>query len=200
MTALSHPRSAPPGTPQVWVKTGLWRCGFCATGNHASCPAMVRNGARYRLVLCRCCGSAAQPRCLDCGIDDSGVHPDRWECLDPLECRARIELRQRNDPTYQMIQRCKSDSAIRRRQQRIAISQALAGIDPDEDHRLDQLHAQEPRVRVVRPATGSCVCCGGATRGGRFLPGHDARYKSTLRRRAKDGDVQAQAELEQRGW
>jgi hypothetical protein len=204
MASLSYPQLAPPGTPAVWVKTGLWRCGFCASGNHSSCPAMVRNGSRERLVLCRCCGSEAHPRCLDCGVSDSGVHPEHWECLNPLECKARIALRQRNDPVYQMIQRCKSDAAIRRRARSRDIERMLAEIDPDEDARLDELMLTAVRLgapRLSRKAlAGTCVCCGGPTRGGQFQPGHDAKYKSRLRGRAKSGEVAAQAELEQRGW
>lgn len=166
---------------------------------------MVRNGSRYKLVLCRCCGSEAQPRCLDCGYAGSGVHPERWECLYPLECRARIELRQRNDPIYQMIQRCKSDSAIRRRQQRVDTFRMLADVDPDEDVRLDDAldamrNITARRTRVAKPTAGLCVCCSGPTKGGSFLPGHDAKYKSVLRKRAKTGDLEAQTELEQRGW
>lgn len=28
--------------------------------------------------------------------------------------------------------------------------------------------------------TGECLCCGGATKGGNFQPGHDSRYVSEL--------------------
>lgn len=47
----------------------------------------------------------------------------------------------------------------------------------------------------------TCECgCGEYTRGGRFLPGHDAKLKSALLARARAGDTEAQAELERRGW
>ena len=29
-----------------------------------------------------------------------------------------------------------------------------------------------------RPASGKCICCGAPTKGGRFLPGHDAKWLS----------------------
>lgn len=47
-----------------------------------------------------------------------------------------------------------------------------------------------------------CVCsCGEMTKGGEFLPGHDARYKSALIREVKaGGNDEARAELERRGW
>lgn len=35
------------------------------------------------------------------------------------------------------------------------------------------------RAKAV-PKIGSCVCCGGETKGGNFLPGHDARFVSGL--------------------
>lgn len=47
----------------------------------------------------------------------------------------------------------------------------------------------------------SCLCgCGGQTKGGTFVTGHDARYKSALIREALAGNVEAQAEIERRGW
>jgi hypothetical protein len=46
-----------------------------------------------------------------------------------------------------------------------------------------------------------CVCgCGGTTKGGAFLPGHDARHKSTLFREARAGNADALAEIDQRNW
>lgn len=46
-----------------------------------------------------------------------------------------------------------------------------------------------------------CLCeCGKETRGGSFLPGHDAKYKSALVKRALDDDAEAYTILEQRGW
>ena len=46
-----------------------------------------------------------------------------------------------------------------------------------------------------------CMCgCEQPTRGGEFLPGHDARLKSRLLSAARGGDVQARAKLLERGW
>lgn len=51
------------------------------------------------------------------------------------------------------------------------------------------------------PVVPSCLCCGEATRGGDFLPGHDAKYKAHLIREAlAGGNPDAEAELERRGW
>jgi hypothetical protein len=46
-----------------------------------------------------------------------------------------------------------------------------------------------------------CLCgCTETTKGGQFLPGHDARYKSHLIREALADNPDALAELERRGW
>lgn len=46
-----------------------------------------------------------------------------------------------------------------------------------------------------------CDCgCGGMTKGGLFLPGHDAKLKSRLKRFARRGDGGAFDQLVERGW
>lgn len=47
-----------------------------------------------------------------------------------------------------------------------------------------------------------CVCkCGGETKGGSFLPGHDAKHKSNLIKEAlAGGNPEAEQELHDRGW
>lgn len=46
-----------------------------------------------------------------------------------------------------------------------------------------------------------CLCgCGNTTKGGSFLQGHDAKYKSELVRRGLQEEPKALAELEARGW
>ena len=40
---------------------------------------------------------------------------------------------------------------------------------------------KEKAAKSTKPKTGTCVCgCNGTTKGGKFLPGHDARFVSTL--------------------
>ena len=46
-----------------------------------------------------------------------------------------------------------------------------------------------------------CLCgCGGRTKGGRFLPGHDAKLKKALVADARAGKKRAQNKLEKLGW
>lgn len=59
--------------------------------------------------------------------------------------------------------------------------------------------------RKIKKQPRNCRCqCGGTTRGGMFLPGHDARYRSALvsKARAEDEDTRALAvrELKSLGW
>lgn len=47
----------------------------------------------------------------------------------------------------------------------------------------------------------SCLCgCGGTTKGGSFLPGHDAKYKSQLIKEAMAGNEEAEQTLADRDW
>lgn len=51
------------------------------------------------------------------------------------------------------------------------------------------------------PVVPSCLCCGEPTKGGDFLPGHDAKYKAHLIREAlAGGNPDAEADLAARGW
>lgn len=46
-----------------------------------------------------------------------------------------------------------------------------------------------------------CHCgCGGTTKGGRYLPGHDAKHKKALVESALGGSKRAAHKLEQLGW
>ncbi len=46
-----------------------------------------------------------------------------------------------------------------------------------------------------------CLCgCGGRTKGGRFLPGHDAKLKKALVADALAGKKRAANKLEKLGW
>ena len=57
----------------------------------------------------------------------------------------------------------------------------------------------EKAQRSSKPKTGTCVCgCAGETKGGKFLPGHDARFVSTLVGQVVDAKFTAKAEKEAR--
>ena len=54
------------------------------------------------------------------------------------------------------------------------------------------------RTKVKAPI---CLCgCEGQTKGGRFLPGHDAKLKKALLAAARAGKKRAANKLEKLGW
>ena len=54
------------------------------------------------------------------------------------------------------------------------------------------------KIKIKAP---ECECgCGGHTKGGRFLPGHDAKLKKELIALALSGKKRARNRLEKLGW
>lgn len=188
-----YPVKPPTDVPAALVR--VWRCNFCASGLHGSCPGAVRNGKK-QLVLCYCC--RIDPRCLHCGHDrPEDVDPKLWSCLFPTECDGRIQRRLEHSPLWNQLQQCRTDSLERRRRVRTEADRIRAQVGEELDE-FDRPLERKPRP--PRATVGECECCGAATRGGKFLPGHDARLKSRLRAAAKSGDDAAKADLERRGW
>jgi hypothetical protein len=186
----TRPAEVPPDLQRVW------RCNFCATGHHGSCPGAVRNAQPGgKLVKCYCCERS--PYCIDCRATEQ-IDPSTWSCTDKLSCNLRVAERLATSPLHQQLQECRSDSAERARRIRLQTEVIRMGLDPDEIDEFER--PQEKKLRVPRSTTGACECCGEPTRGGRFLPGHDARLASRLVARIKDGDLQAQEEMVNRGW
>jgi hypothetical protein len=62
--------------------------------------------------------------------------------------------------------------------------------------------ATDTTVKATKAKAGRvCDCgCNGTTKGGRFLPGHDASLKSKLLKRLDAGDHEAQEILIENGW
>lgn len=57
------------------------------------------------------------------------------------------------------------------------------------------------RVRASADEIKECLCaCSGRTKGGRFLPGHDAKLKKALVADARAGKKRAVNKLEKLGW
>lgn len=196
--AVEYPQSAPAEVPPQLRKSGLWRCQYCRNHLHESCPGAVRL-QRRGLWLCYCCRKA--PRCLECGAT-AGINSEFWACLDPLECQHRIVLRQRNSPLWNMLQQAKVSGIAERRRRRETEAKIRAALPVDEDEQLDQAAKRVASLR--RSSSGNCECCGAPTKGGRFLPGHDAKLKSRLRRQRAYGTPEqqesARTELASRGW
>lgn len=56
--------------------------------------------------------------------------------------------------------------------------------------------ASKPK-RTTKPGTGRCHHCGQPTKGGKFIPGHDAKLKAELQ---KDFAPESFVEARMRGW
>lgn len=205
----------------------VWRCNFCANGHHGSCPGAVRHLRRVKLpgetessirpVLWRClCDEPGHPKfpyCTTCKNDHDGeVNAETWLCVDSAVCAGKLAVRRQNSQLWQTIQAAKSHSALRRKARRAEMESALAGVAADQDDKIEQLHDMldsliaarktQPtnRKKAAKPKIGKCECCGEPTRGGRFLPGHDAKLVSALMERIRSGDREAYAEIQRRCW
>lgn len=134
-------------------------CGHCKTGSHGNCPRAVRNpGGKNKIYRCGCenadCQGGQILRCLDCKTEEQDqINPNTWACIDQEACRDRVQARLDANPVIQQIGRIRSKA--------MADEQAKAETE-----------------KVTKSKTGECLCCGGETKGGKFLPGHDARHVS----------------------
>lgn len=144
-------------------------CGFCAQGLHARCPGATPGpgGARQ---LCPCWAADEQytaghqpVRCRECGAPDE--LDTTLVCLDRTECLLRVEQAQAGNPTHLMIVACYGDRVT---------------TDPDKPAQTPK-QAKAAKAAAAKPKSRPCTCgCGGTTKGGAFLPGHDARFVSDL--------------------
>lgn len=159
----THPRD-----PRVI--TSRTPCGHCTHGFHNHCPGAVDttvHGGTYReaaIAVCPCrCKSLA---CRDCGTVDD-VDEATWKCRDRATCAIRVEARTATNPVAVQIRACKAQGEKDRRMARESTAEKAGKPAPT------------PR-QPARPKVGKCACCGGATKGGAFQPGHDARFVSGL--------------------
>jgi len=70
------------------------------------------------------------------------------------------------------------------------------------DKKTSKQATKAAKATTMRPEPKSCECgCGKLAKGGsKFLPGHDAKLRSRLRKAAECGDAKAKAALSARGW
>lgn len=97
-------------------------------------------------------------KCAECGnTNQDEVDPESWACKDATDCQAVVTARRESDPFLVHITEIRST--------------AMAKIENEK----------ATAKKAAAPKTGTCVCgCKGTTKGGLFLPGHDARFVSTL--------------------
>lgn len=202
-------------TPKA-KKPAVWRCQFCAQGHHRSCPRATRHNGK--LWLCQCLSGQDQHSgmyCLDCKHNRADeLH--NWACLDEHACAVRRQQRNDRNPIWRKIQAAKVHGALERKAKSMGAVAILAQIDPYQDDTIERMETllatlnglsrdkqpKKPRKPPKPRATsGKCECCGEPTRGGRFLPGHDAKLVSALVQRIRtNNDREAYDEMIRRGW
>lgn len=135
------------------------KCGFCLNNNHEKCVQVIENGKAHGLWTCGCEEATCGGRillCIKCKRKHDDVTPDTRQCVDMDACAARIQARREADPTYHFITQIIEESKM---------AQAA--------------EKAEKREKVTKVKEADCSCgCGGKTKGGKFLPGHDARFVS----------------------
>lgn len=151
------------------VATKTMKCGFCDTGAHARCPWGVANGdGKIVICICRNCHDPEHRRCIDCGNRRAEEVGDVWKCLDRDACAAEQQRKIDANPFVQQM------SAVRASREAV---QALAGVRTTLEPTGPPETPRSPAPRAAR----DCLCeCGGQTKGGKFLPGHDSKYLNSL--------------------
>jgi hypothetical protein len=156
-------------------------CGFCGTGNHERCCIGIKHIGRHEkfpngvVWACGCEADSCQPgrrKCAYCNNTNTDeVNPETWECIDVEGCHALVEERRANDPLLVQLREIQEIT--------------MAKIESDKAE----------KKAAAKPKTGTCVCgCAGETKGGKFLPGHDARFVSALVGQVSDAKFTAKAE------
>lgn len=149
--------------------TGEHPCGHCMTKHHENCVRTVSSSVEVArkqdkkvmgpgLVMCPCTNEEhvkLPGKCRDCGKRYASMEDltDQWVCVDHDGCVARISKARESNPV-------------------------LAWIHENKENRAMAEAKEKKERKPAAPKVGECVCCGGATKGGNFLPGHDARYVS----------------------
>lgn len=138
-------------------------------------------------------GEDLEQRCSECG--DKGPTPKiGGKCVDQVACRRRKREHYLSTEAGQRIEALFAAAREERGERRLQLAESRAA-DP---------HAP-------RPKTGRCEWSGDTTKGGKFLPGNDAKLKGALLELAKTWEtwpedeernlpVEAWTELHARKW
>ena len=150
-----------PDHPRPSVKTGKIRCGFCVTGHHDKCCIAIPLGkdSTRHTWRCACNCNIGRTKCVNCNRRDVEV-TSQSTCLDAEDCKVYRDTKRRQ------------------------YMAELTGTVPPEIPGDGQTPKPKPRASVAKV----CLCCGEPTRGGKFLPGHDARYLSLQLKRYLEED------------
>lgn len=190
---------------------------------HARCRGGVTNEAG-KFSPCVCPGHDSEFKCHQCGHLFGPNHEGDFDeglrrCVGRDECAARIasasaEYR-KNSPLHQQIDAIHAEQDARREAEREAGKEALREAGRRSAGRGHTVETQAEGVAAVaravreRPQKTPQLChegCGGMTKGGRFMMGHDMKLKGQLFAIARsvdpavDGKFAATDEIVARGW
>lgn len=205
--------------------------GFCAdwspVESRKHCKGAVSNedGTTW---LCSAPWHEAEAKCHRCGFDHGDpaspdFDPTRRQCLDRSDCEAerarRTAEKMATDPLMRLIVEIRDEAARERadrnaeKARRRAEEAARAAGTGNGSEAAGDTSETLGRVRPVRAPRSPqrCHCgCGGMTKGGMFVAGHDMKLKGALYRlaRAADGPWEkldsetrgAIGEIYARGW
>jgi hypothetical protein len=202
------------GRPRAKSAGRNWISGFCSTERHASeakaaewhqrCkgafdrPPDERNGNARRVALCSCPEHDTELRCCRCGHSHLAAvdfDPLFRECADTEACIAR-QLAQRevalNSDQVRMLNEClaagRAERAARTAEREQRAAQAAESTREPVQVTGDPATPRRGATKKSGRAPRQCLCgCGGMTKGGRFLPGHDAKYHAAQKRLAQEG-------------
>lgn len=157
-------------------------CGGCTHGWHELCPGAVFNPGSGEVITpgagstptvyagelryCPCDDPRHTPRvirCRCCGYRNPDTDTtDRGECVDRDACRVRS-----------------ATSAVMRFLRECQTTRYEGGQAVQRARRSTPAERGEARAQRAASKARDCICgCGGVTKGGLFLPGHDSRLVS----------------------
>ncbi|HEU5046094.1 MAG TPA: hypothetical protein VFT75_18385 [Nocardioidaceae bacterium] len=153
-------------------------CGACASGLHNLCPGATYNPATGGLAYCPC-EQHVTVRCTRCGHHnpEGEYTATHGTCTDIEGCMGRAAARTGANPTYAMVQECLN-------------TRVEAGEVVERKRRPTPQQREAARAQRQARKVRDCECsCGGQTKGGAFLPGHDARLLAQLAEQVKQTPI-----------
>lgn len=184
---------------------------------HVHCRGSGENGTGSTW-FCVCDCHADVPVCRDCGQRGAAVTLT-GTCVDVEGCLTEQRIRTANNSVHRTIREAvthaESAAAVKALadKERRALERERTAREEGGAPRPER-PVRAPRVRREPPTPQRCHCgCGGVTKGGRFVAGHDAKLKGMLVRAARrtppvDGGrpatkaqaINSMAELIARDW
>ena len=148
---------------------------------HDLCLVALLDLNRWRLSVCSHEWHETHPRCRACRrYVPIETLDGTYACADKRDCFEAIEGQRANDPRWVKLREFQEKGAA-----------ARAESDGVRKER------RASNGSGSKPTSGTCHHCGGPTKGGKFMAGHDAKLKGELIREAT---ADAVAEAMVRGW